>query len=538
MPDFHAPLDRHARRVRADDDALAAVRRRAVRNRRGRRIIAGGVSILIGAAGVGLVYTAFTSTTPTRVASGTTPTNLPIWPDGTAEEIDRIQQSADEGHQPRYLSPRIVAEIFATEVMRWERDDIRVDAPLQGEGRGFAIARIWNPTLLQETSSPVLTTVLEMRRWRDRADGIFVITKASSDVFSIERPLPFEDFGPTPPVFEGELGFLPDGIFAVGAWKSDISGIHAFGRPTGRYVIELADHLAWTSHPIATLRLIHAPDFWPPEVEQSEGTALGLRGPLLAIAAYRLGEYIPDPQAMPSGSPTATPVPGPTPTSDKATPAAIPIELEDATTTGGVGAYAATFIETWGGGRHGGYLPSTISTADEPSSVTAIYRDPGFESEAQRVVRLLFPGAEIRPPHIPDDDVHLRVVLGDDFAQRHAEYIDAFSVLQSFMDARARGRGAEGFLTSKTERQYGIFPNYDPDPSLYGYAEGATYDVELGEAPIPRSQRIDGGLAGITFYVTIHEASSDRCYSERLRIADVDGQLKVIEAFLSVTCEG
>jgi hypothetical protein len=548
MPDLHQYLDHEARRVRADDDALAAIRRRAVRNRRGRRIVAGVVSIVIGGAGVGLAYTAFTSMTPTRVASGTTLTTLPIWPDGPAQEIDQIQQAVDEGRRPGYLSPRSLAEIFATDVMHWEPDDIRVDAPDQAEGRGFVVARIWNPTIAGEANSPVFVTVLEMRRWRGRPDGIFVVTKASSDVFSIQRPLPFEDFGPTPPVFEVEFGFVPDGVFSVGAWKFDIAGIHAFGRARERYVIELPEHLTWTSHPIATVRLIHWPEFpTKPTEGERELTGPGPDGPVLAMSAYRLGEYMPDPQAAPSGSPAGTPVPGPTPTSDDATPPPVSIVIEDRTGFNDTLPYAFAWIEARGRGTHhggydvgdahnGGYESSGDSVAPtltgEPIPITTIYCDPEYDAEARRMRELLFPGAQIARDR-PEEGVHvaydpeplLTVALGRDFAERHMQAMKALVFVGDFGLARmADSSRAYEYVTEEVARAY----REGPSLAMYEYAARRPYDVGIahsGDVP-------ENGEPGMEFSLTYYGDTKDDVHYEVLRVEQVDGEPKIVEASL------
>ena len=495
MADLHDRLDRAARSLHADQDALAAVRRRAIQHRRGRRVIAGVVSLVIGAAGVSLAYTAFAPNTPTRPGSGASPTNLPIWPDGTAEEIDRIQQAVDEGHQPWYLSPRIVAEVFAAEVMQWERDDVQVDATDQAEGRGFAVVRIWNPGLARDAGTPNVPTVLEMQRWRGRTDGIFVITKASSDAFSIEQPLPFEDYGPNA-VFAGDLGFVPDGILAVGAWKHDISSVHAFQPPAERFYIELPGQLRWTSHPIASVRLIYAPNSWPPERKQSDETRLGARGPLLAISAYRLGEYIPEPQAAPSGSPSHTPVPGPTPTSEEAR-VSFTFEVQNATgrELDVISPYAATMFEDLESIRDAKFL--VIWDAEEDRSISQILCEPANRNHAEEIRETWLPGAEIGD--LPSDaQTDIQIVLGRDFAEREAEGLRAYQFVRDFLDARNTGSGAEAFLSDAAHRQYethqGGLALYDRDRRDYeitGFRRGLPNEPTVFVAVVRLPQKGD-----------------------------------------------
>ena len=140
-----------------------------------------------------------------------------------------------------------------------------------------------------------------------------------------------------------------------------------------------------------------------------------------------------------------SPVPGPTPTSDNATPAPTPIVVDDRTGVENAFPYVFAWIESRGRGtQHGGYdlgpwypdkgAVAPVTTA-VPIPVTKIYYLPGYESEAARMEQLLFPGAEIGPPP-PDDGVSvayadpqplLRVELGEDFVTRHAELIRAFN---------------------------------------------------------------------------------------------------------------
>lgn len=59
MNEPQAHLDREARRVDANDDALAQVRRRAQQHHRRRRVVAGVIALAMAGAGVGLSYAAF-----------------------------------------------------------------------------------------------------------------------------------------------------------------------------------------------------------------------------------------------------------------------------------------------------------------------------------------------------------------------------------------------------------------------------------------------------------------------------------------------
>ncbi len=498
MSDLRDSLDREASTIRADSDALGAVRRRAARHRRVRRGIAGAVAIAIGAAGIGLAYTAFAPDRSRRPATeaGTTRTDLPIWPDGPEAELDRTQQSVDDGHQPWYLSPRLVAEVFAMEVMHWEREDVRVQAA-DPEARGVAVASISNPALASEAGTPTVTTVLEMERWRGRPDGIFVITKATSDVISIERPLQYEDFGPAP-VFEGDLGLMPDGILAVGTWKHDLSRFFAFTHPKEHFNFKFREDGPWASHAIASVRLIHAPGFWPPSDAESEELDSGLDGPVIAISAYRLGEYLPDPQESPRPDDGGeTPVPGPTPTSDE-TASSLSFEIFNATglELDAVVPYSVLLFEE--------ARSLFISDAEEARSTSQIFCAPANRDEAERIREALLPGAEIGS--LPADaQADIQIVLGQDYAEREGNGIRAYELVRRFMGARHNGEGAERFLTRDAEGQYQA---NEGGLSLYGYTQ-RSHDVTSIQ-PLPDSVstfvvvvRIPQG-GDSDFYETLH----------------------------------
>jgi hypothetical protein len=72
MSDLRDLLDGEARRVRARPEALAAVRRRADRRRRVRRIASGALALAIAAGGIGLAYAAF------RPSEGARPAGTPV----------------------------------------------------------------------------------------------------------------------------------------------------------------------------------------------------------------------------------------------------------------------------------------------------------------------------------------------------------------------------------------------------------------------------------------------------------------------------
>jgi hypothetical protein len=440
------------------------------------------------------------------------------------------------------------------EVMHWEREDVRVEAA-DPDTSGFAVASISNPALASEAETPTVTTVLEMERWRGRPDGIFVITKATSDAISIERPLQYEDFGPAP-VFEGNLAMVPDGVLAIGAWKHDLSRIYAFAPPKEHFKFDLADRRRpesgpvhedwpWGSHSIASVRLIHAPGFLPLSNGEAE-EPWGPDGPVLAMSAYRLGQYLPDPESPTGGE---TPVPGPTPTGDDETPAPVKIVIEDRTGANKTLNYAYAWIEARGRGTdHGGYdvgeaynsgfegsqeTSVAPTLTGDPIPITTIYCEPQYDAEAARMQRLLFPGARIsREP--PDDGVNvdygdhqpaLRVELGQDFAERHRQAMDAYWFLGDFGLAReVESPRAYSFVTEEAARAY----REGPELSMYEYAAGRPFDVGVtqnGGVPVD-------GEPGVELSLTYYGDTEADFHSELVRVSIVDGELRVVEASL------
>ncbi|MDQ4006193.1 MAG: hypothetical protein M3135_07855, partial [Actinomycetota bacterium] len=113
MSDLRSMLERKADEVRIHSELPRELSRRIHRRRWGTATLA---VVVVG----GLALGSFASIQaigrlgdgPARFAPrpGEAPENpsvVPIWPVGTAEDIDRIQESVDQGHQPSYLSPPI-----------------------------------------------------------------------------------------------------------------------------------------------------------------------------------------------------------------------------------------------------------------------------------------------------------------------------------------------------------------------------------------------------------------------------------------------
>lgn len=194
MDDLKTLLRDKAEEMRLDPQMPASLKGRTRRRRIGNAVISSVVVIGIGvAAFAGARELVEDGETPgprpatPPPASGET---LPIWPIGEAEDLDRIQLEVDRGHQPWYLSPKIVAQVFAMDVLLWDRRDI--EASVRGDDPVTVF--ISNPTLAQESGVEAdLRTVLSLERWRDRHDGIFVVTRADAEALDLHSPSPLQD---------------------------------------------------------------------------------------------------------------------------------------------------------------------------------------------------------------------------------------------------------------------------------------------------------------------------------------------------------
>jgi hypothetical protein len=276
---------------------------------------------------------------------------------------------------------------------------------------------------------------------------------------------------------------------------------------------------------------------------------IGGAGLGLAYAAFR------SPSAgRPAAGPTSSPTPGPTPTSDDATPPPVRIVIEDRTGLSKTLPYAFAWIEARGrGAHHGGYdvgdahhsgfdsvgQPVAPTLTGEPIPITTIYCDLQYEAEALRMRELLFPGAHIARER-PDEGVRvaydpeplLTVALGQDFATLHSQAIDAFEFVSEFgLSRAARSERAFTFVTGEVHRAY---EDGEVGLSMYGYAEHRPFEVGL---VIRATERFDPELPK-EFYLTFYSDPGDQSYTERVRVDEVVGELKVVEALVSSVSEG
>jgi hypothetical protein len=497
MDELKRVLRTKAEEMRVGPDLPAGLRQRARRKRLANAAVAAAV---VGAVGFGS-FTGF------RFALEQTAGPRPVAPAGSEERgipsifpephlVPQLQRDADTGDAAQWRDPQYVAMRFAMDVMGWERDVFRLSAPPSTPGR----IAIWNPMVTLERHA---RTILTMERYENRDDGISMVTMAQAPDVRIESPTPWSPVRPGQLIqVRGGLGFHHEGG-GLGAEITTVPG----GTPTSKgqdYAPEFAFEM-----PAPAERAVAA-----------SFTMYDAEGTYVARTAFRLQGVDSDEADEPQAGPT----PGPTPTSDDATPAPVLVELSNASTRSDVPAYLTSLLANQGRGRrHGGYRVTTV-TETEGSEVTVIFLRVGFEDDAARLSELFFPDADLRLDEESSDPVPLRVVVGEDFGQRHADALEALALVQEFSAARRDADRADRFLGPKAATYY----HGDSDASLYGYAKGCDFEVLPGE----ESESPDVAAGSVDeFYIHICRMPSD-VWSERVRVAPIDGELMIVDASL------
>jgi hypothetical protein len=539
MSELKRSMEREAARVRAEEHAMQSVMARAARRRTARR--AGGIVLALAIAGMslGLAYAAFRPGDISRPA--TIPSPLP------SSDVQRVAPIPAD------------TSLFIDDRTGVRGLDARVSRILS-DLFGGAIAASW----LENPSPEEIAQQSQIRyapgseeAARQLAERFFPgapVTAATKEIYLSEQPMDVElvlgaDYTSYEPltlrldIVEFMESFVES--------RNDGSGAESFlaATATERYE-EHQDGLQLYSYwpEGQTFELQGAPAVFsdgrvlvevsarqrPPPLEDPDQDELDpdlavIReeillerqgdGRLLVIDAEREGSLSPSP------GPTATP------TSDDATPAPILMWLEDRTGVPDMHAYALEWIDTLGRGpHHGGYdVDVTLTGHPDPLPATTIHFGPDFSAEAVRMKTVVFPQAQIRPEVPPNNDPPLRAVLGEDFAELHAEAFAAFQKVEEFGNARAREAPVDSLMTDEVARYYAE----DRYASLYEYAVGTVHDVRVTDARgVPRS-----GAGGWEFYLvfssTVHDFNS-----ELVRVDEVDGKLKIVEAELVMSGSG
>ena len=273
MTDLRAMLQRKAGEVRPPASLPPVLLRRA----RWSRVRTSAVSLVVGAAliaGAGAGLRTMLLGEPRPYDPGAANEELlPIWPAGEAEELDALQESADDGGSTQLRSAEGAARAFAVEVLGWDEGDVRV-AISAAEATSIAVS---NPALAQAANVPgALMTRLTLARWEGREDGIFVVTQAFSDDITLRGPRPGEPITEGGAiVVAGRLRFEPPPGTEVVMTVNAPAGVHSEQTPARRAFWETLP--AWTN------------DDRPPfSVALMEGARA------LAYASFRLGPVVDD----------------------------------------------------------------------------------------------------------------------------------------------------------------------------------------------------------------------------------------------------
>ena len=500
MSDLHDQMEREARRIEAAPDALTKTHARALSRQRQHRLLSGLIAFAMAATGIFVAVRTFDPTGEPAGPrpAGSTGSTLPIWPSpgiGTdAAYLDGIQRQVDQGHRAGFLSPEIVAQMFAMEVMGWERDDIEVavrgDEPVQ--------ALIANPSVSSAAGATSdVRTILTMERWRGREDGIFVITHADAEILNLRAPTPGQPIPAADEMtFSGAIEGISQRLLAL-SLSISIEGESSFGsyeRITPKEAEETLDppkpgssgDLPKELRGTGSIEIVPGPDGGfatavpvPEAFPSSPGVSVFVQnatGEKLTVESFRLG---------PTASREGAPIPGPTPTSDDATPAPVQVEVADGTGDPHASSYLGVLLQDRGRGtHHGGY--SIVATIDPTTGDfigmertkaidrTVISRVPGADDEAERLRQLFFPDAEIRG-RVPGSGspAPIRIHLGRDFLVTEAEGLEVFNFVEDFLETRLFGGRAERYLSPEALR---LYESRRGGLSLYGY-----FSHEVGE---------------------------------------------------------
>lgn len=293
MDDLKTRLQAKADEMRLDPEMPLALAKRARRRRVGNALLASVLVLSLGTAAV-LGADLLTDRPGPRPAAPPSGQTLPIWPsagaDADATYLDALQQMVDSGHQPAYLSPQLVAEMFAMEVMQWNQSDI--EASVQGDDPVKVV--ISNPALGATADLPKeVRTTLTLERWRGSEDGIFVVSHAETDALDLRSPTPgMNIFDAETVLFEGTVNVFGPGFEKLTQVVANIEGGFSIGAeldPTPKGDEPPSGGSSTTPSFEGNFRLaVPMPD----EAPRSPGMSVFVQrsgGAKLAVTAFRLG---------------------------------------------------------------------------------------------------------------------------------------------------------------------------------------------------------------------------------------------------------
>jgi hypothetical protein len=121
MDDLRTRLERLGRRAQPSSDAFERLTRTRLRRERKRRIVAGGVALLVALAGSIGVFALVGDGDRRRAGGPSDDGFFALWPEQTLDGLAAAQERFDAG-DPQFAwrgDPEVVAERFATDVLQW-----------------------------------------------------------------------------------------------------------------------------------------------------------------------------------------------------------------------------------------------------------------------------------------------------------------------------------------------------------------------------------------------------------------------------------
>ena len=505
MDELKRMLERRAQEMRLDEDFPSKIRTRARRRRLGTAILSLTVVAAIGTSSFVAVHELMERRSRLGPQPATSPTSgvRPVWP--SVEEILQIQDMVTRDHATWALTPKGIGQIFAERVMRWNPPDVEIVPRNELPAHAALLDRreflpIRNERLAEETGlSEAPITWLRLHELPGDPP-VYAVTHITSDAIVLVSPVP--TFVPTDQEevpFSARLTVDPGTVSVAFALHPSRLGTS----PSRSEFQSQPDQLVEdTLISIGNTRIASA-------------TISNLKRVPLAMTAIAF-ESAPAIQIAELHD-EAAPVPGPTPTSDDRTPAAVRVELSNASSNPRLPDFIASLIQVRGRGVHHGGYQLVASEETGGSAATAVLYQPGYESEARRLATRLFFGSSARPDTRPTG-APLRVVAGEDTLDRYLDELNAFSFVRLFGTARTDGSGAESFLSPPALEYY----QRASDASLYGYAEGCPTQVWVSERTL---------VTGYEFYLAICRPHADS-WTERLRVEVDDDDLQIVDARL------
>jgi hypothetical protein len=479
-------------RDKADEMHLGTEMPSGLRKRaRRRRVLNTAIALaVVGTVGFGS-YAGFrialepTGDSRSATSSGADPFSIPaLFPAPYA--IPDIQRDAESGIAPGWLDARLVTLRFAQDVLGWTEEEthprLLTTDPMRAE--------IWNPTL--SVGGRRISTILTLRRYQGRSDGIWMVMSAASPDIQITSPQPWDTIRPGQTIqVQGRLGFNHEG----GGLQATIGTVPG-GTPTVRSISYKPDFTFTMQAP-------------PERAVAAAFTMFDAEGTSVATTSFRLHGL----GSSSTEDPRVAPSPGPTPPRDMGR-TLTRVSIVDGVGVQGLARYAGVLVgDSWLAEPYTGY----VTEPGHPRivrgySTTVLFIYPGFEAEGERLRHLFFPGAQFESAQAPPGEIGVGIVLGKDFAQTHAEGVAALATIDAFMQARISGSGAESFLSNTAMTQYEA-----GDLSLYTYAEEGRYNV----APFSAYPRTTPYKAFTKFLISVWN-TSEKSYSEVLRVGSDD----------------